>query len=285
MNKLTIIRRAVLALGIGAAMALTTGLATADTAWPNKPVRIIVNLAAGGGTDMIGRTLATSLSKVLGQPVVVENRVGAGGNVGADYVAKAAPDGYTYLLTAPAPIIQAMVVYKDLPYNPQTDLRFVSDVATPRVTCAVNASKVPAKTVSELIAWAKDNPGKLSAGAWGVGTQSMVVPTFLDKTYGTQGIVVGYKGESQAINDLLGGQINMVCATVSALKPHVTSGAVRPIATIGDTRAMALPDMGARLAALSLADPGLVGEAATAFVRHEAARWAAVVRASGATMD
>lgn len=231
-------------LAVGAGLALTLGIppAKADTNWPSKPVRIIVNLAAGGGTDMIGRQLAVSLSKVIGQPVVVENRVGAGGNIGADYVAKSAPDGYTFLLTAPAPIAQAMAVYKELPYNPQTDLRLVSDVALPRVVCAVSP-KIPARNAHELIAWAKAHPGKLSAGSWGVGTQSMVVPAFFDKAYGTQIINVGYKGESQAINDLLGGQIGMVCGTVSALKPHIANGALRAIATIGETRSSNLPDV------------------------------------------
>lgn len=235
-------RKHCLALGMGLGLVLGAAPTLAQPSWPNKPVRIIVNLAAGGGTDIIGRQLAASLGKALGQPVVVDNKVGAGGNIGADYVAKAAPDGYTLLLTAPAPIAQAMAVYKDLPYNPQTDLRMVSDVALPRVVCAVNP-KLPARNAGELVGWAKANPGKLTTGSWGLGTQSQVVPAFLDKAYGTQTLNAGYKGESQAINDLLGGQVMMVCGTASVLKPHITSGALRAIATIGETRSSVLPDV------------------------------------------
>lgn len=223
-------------------VALSAGTAAADPAWPSKPLRIIVPLAAGGGNDVIARQLAVPLSKALGQPVVVENKVGAGGNIGTDYVAKAAPDGYTLLLTAPAPIAQAMALYKKLPYNPQTDLTLVSDVSVPRVVCAVHPS-VPVRNPGELFAWAKAHPGKLSIGSWGAGTQSQVVQVFFDKTYGTETINVGYKGESQAINDLVGGQIKMICATVSALKPHIVAGALRPIATIGPNRSAGLPDV------------------------------------------
>jgi tripartite-type tricarboxylate transporter receptor subunit TctC len=236
-------RRHGLCLALGSlGLALGAAPAMAQSSWPGKPVRIIVNFAAGGATDILGRQLAVALSKALGQPVIVENKVGAGGTIGANLVAKAEPDGYTLLLTVPAPIAQAMVLYKELPYNPQTDLRMISDVAMPRVVCAVNPT-VPALNAGELVAWAKANPGKLSTGSWGAGSQAQVIPAFLDKAYGTQTIHVAYRGESHAVTDLLGGQIMMLCGTASSLKPHIASGALRAIATVGATRSTALPNV------------------------------------------
>lgn len=235
-------RRAVLALYAGSALAIAAAPAAAQSGWPTKPVRIIVPLAPGGGNDVIGRHLAEALAKKLGQPVIVENKVGAGGNLGTDFVAKSSPDGYTLLLTAPAPIAQATVLYKKLPYDPQADLTMISDVASPRIVCVVNPD-VPAKNATELVAWAKANPGKLKIGSWGAGTQPHVIQVFLDKTFSIETLNVPYKGEALVINDLLGGQVNMTCATVTALKPHIQSDKLRAIATIGPTRAAGLPNV------------------------------------------
>lgn len=219
----------------------THGVAATEP-YPQRPIRIIVNLAAGGGTDVIARQIAVPLSAALGQPVVVENKLGAGGNIGADYVAKSQPDGYTFLMTAPAPIAQAMVLYKKLPYNPQTDLRLVSDIAIPRQVCTVNP-KIPVHTPAELIAWAKANPGKLTIGSWGVGTVAQAVQVAIDRAYGTQSVSVQYKGESGAVSDLLGGQIAMSCATTAAIMPHLEAGSLRAIAVIGAKRSAVLPNV------------------------------------------
>jgi len=243
MHTITIRRRGSFwALAASLAATISIAEAGAQSAWPSKPIRIIVPLAAGGGNDVIGRHLAKALAQKLEQPVLVENKVGAGGNIGTDYVAKSLPDGYTLLLTAPAPIAQAVALYRSLPYNPQTDLVLVSDVAMPRVVCAVNPA-LPAKTVDELLSWAKAHPGKLSMGTWGLGTQPQVVQAFFDKTFGTRTLSVPYKGEAQVITDLMGGQIGMTCATASALKPHIVAGKLRAIATIGPTRSAALPSI------------------------------------------
>lgn len=238
----TTTRRLAFVLCAGSVLVLASTTAQAQADWPLKPVRIVVPLAAGGGNDIIGRHLAEALTKKLGQPVIVENKVGAGGNIGTDYVAKSPPDGYTLLLTATAPIAQATVLYKKLPYDPQADLTMVSDVATPRIVCAVNPD-VPARNATELVAWAKANPGKLKVGSWGPGTQPHVVQVFLDKTFNISTLNVPYRGEALVVNDLLGGQVNMTCATVTALRPHIQSAKLRAIAVIGSTRAASLPEV------------------------------------------
>src|SRR5690349_15231599 len=145
--------------GLGRALSLSAGLAlaaggaasAAEPPFPSKPVRIIVQYQAGGSTDILARLLAEGLSKRLGQPVVVENRSGAGGIIGTDYVAKSPPDGYTLLLTVPGPVTANLVLYSKLPYDPRTDLRMVSDIATTRTVLAVHPS-VPATDFKSLIA-------------------------------------------------------------------------------------------------------------------------------------
>lgn len=233
-------RRALLALGAGLACGWVATTAAAQAAWPSKTIRIVVPFPAGGGADVLARQFAEALGKKLGQMVIVENKAGVGGNLGTDAVAKSAPDGYTLLLTPPAPIAQAVALYKKLPYNPQTDLMLVSDIAQPRVVCAVNP-QVPAKTAAELVAWAKANPGKMTIGSWGGGSLPHLVQELFDKELGTQTLHVPYKGEAPLVTDLIGGQISMTCATATALKPHIAAGKLRAIATIGPTRAAALP--------------------------------------------
>lgn len=229
-------------LSAGLLAALFSSALSAQAAWPTKPVRIVAPLAAGGGGDALARHLAEALGRKLGQPVIVENKVGVGGNLGTDAVAKSAPDGHTLLLTGPAPIAQAMALYKKLPYNPQTDLTLVSDIAQPRVVCAVNPA-VPVKTIGEVLAWGKAHPGKLTFGTWGVGTQPQMVQALFDRNYGAQTINVPYKGEAPVIVNLLGGQLAMGCANASSVKPHVASGKLRAIATLGPTRAAAMPEV------------------------------------------
>lgn len=225
-----------------ATMALACGATAAQDAYPSRMIRIVVPFPAGGGTDNLARPLAEGLAKRLGQTVIIENKAGAGGNLGTDFVAKSPPDGYTLLLTPPAPIMQAIALYKKLPYNPQTDFRLVSDIAQSRAVCAVGAS-LPVKSFKELIDYAKANPGKLTMGSWGAGTQPHQVQVYMDKTYGTQTLHVPYKGEAQMLNDLIGGQIAMTCGSVTAIKQHVATGKLRVIGAIGPNRAAGMPDV------------------------------------------
>ncbi|HMS78734.1 MAG TPA: tripartite tricarboxylate transporter substrate binding protein [Burkholderiaceae bacterium] len=234
-------RRWTAALAVLAA-ALAVPTASAQSAWPNRTIRMVVPFPPGGGADVLARTLSEALSKRLGQPIIVENRPGVGGNLGTDAVAKAAPDGYTLLMTPPAPIAQAVALYRKLPYDPRTDLVMISDVAQARLACAVNP-QVPASTFPELLAWAKANPGKLTIGSWGPGTHPHMVQAMLDRTFGTQTVHVPYKGEAPMVSDLIGGQIAMSCSAVTTLKPHLEAGRLRALATIGPNRAALLPDL------------------------------------------
>ena len=144
--------------------------------------------------------------------------------------------------TPPAPIAQALALYGKLPYDPQTDFVHIGDLAQPRVVCVVNAS-LPVKDFGELVAYAKANPGKLTVGSWGNGSQPHIVQSFMDLNFGTQTLHVPYKGEALLLTDLIGGQIATTCASVTALKPHLASGKLRALATIGPSRAAGLPDV------------------------------------------
>ncbi|MGN5477092.1 Bug family tripartite tricarboxylate transporter substrate binding protein [Cupriavidus basilensis] len=214
----------------------------AADAYPSKPIRMVVPYPPGGLTDTLARTVADGLSRRLGQPVVIENRAGAGGGIGTDFVAKSAPDGYTLLMTIPGPITANIALYKRLPYDPRTDLRPISDVAVARTVMAVNAS-VPVKTVAELIAYAKKQPGKLVMGSWGPGTQPHTIQAYLAKAYGIDMLHVPYRGEGPMITDLLGGQVNLTVGSITALKQHIADGRLRALAVVGPTRAHALPDV------------------------------------------
>ncbi|CAN7496013.1 Bug family tripartite tricarboxylate transporter substrate binding protein [Variovorax paradoxus] len=232
------------ALSLGAGLALAAGGAAsaAEPPFPSKPVRIIVQYQAGGSTDILARLLAEGLSKRLGQPVVVENRSGAGGIIGTDYVAKSPPDGYTLLLTVPGPVTANLVLYSKLPYDPRTDLRMVSDIATTRTVLAVHPS-VPATDFKSLIATVKAAPGKYSMGSWGPGTQPHQVQVYMDKAYGLQTMHVPYKGESPMAIDLIGGVIQMTVGSITTLQPYIKAGKLRPLAVAGTRRARALPEV------------------------------------------
>ncbi|WP_447778802.1 Bug family tripartite tricarboxylate transporter substrate binding protein [Variovorax boronicumulans] len=232
------------ALGLSAALALAAGMAAAATEapFPSKPVRIIVQYQAGGSTDILARLVAEGLSKRLGQPVVVENRSGAGGIIGTDSVAKSPPDGYTLLLTVPGPVTANLVLYSKLPYDPRTDLRMVSDIATTRTVLAVHPS-VQATDFKSLIATVKATPGKYSMGSWGPGTQPHQVQVYMDKAYGLQTMHVPYKGESPMAIDLIGGVIQMTVGSITTLQPYIKAGKLRPLAVAGTRRARALPDV------------------------------------------
>ncbi len=225
-----------------AALSLIPLAAFAQGDYPNKPVRLVVPYPAGGLTDTLARQVADGLSKRLGQPVVVENKSGAGGIIGTDFVAKSAPDGYTLLMTIPGPITSNLALYKKLPYDPRTDLRPISDVAMARTVLAVN-SAVPVKTVNELITYAKKEPGKLRMGSWGPGTQPHTIQAYMDKTYGVDILHVPYRGEGPMVTDLLAGQVNVTIGSVTTLRQHIAAGKLRPLAVAGTTRAKALPDV------------------------------------------
>ncbi len=210
--------------------------------FPSKPLRIVVQYQAGGSSDILARLVAEGLSKRLGQPVVVENRSGAGGIIGTDYVAKSAPDGHTLLLTVPGPVTANIVLYGKLPYDPRTDLRMVSDIATTRTVLAVHPS-VPAKDVAGLIAVLKAAPGKYAMGSWGPGTQPHQIQVYMDRAYGLRTLHVPYKGESPMAIDLIGGVIQRTVGSIATLPPDIAAGKLRALAVAGPRRAKALPEV------------------------------------------
>lgn len=236
-------RRPLLAALAALAFALGAGLpAQAQQGWPNKPIRLVIPLAAGGSADVLARRVAELLGARLGQPVIIDNKPGAGGNLGTDFVAKSAPDGYTLLMTPPVPITQALALYKSLPYDPRTDFTFVADLAQARVFCATHPD-LPVKSFKELLDYARAQPGKVSIGSWGNGSQPHMIQAYLDLTYGTRTIHVPYKGEAPMIGDLIGGQISLTCGSVTSLKPYLQAGKVRAMATLGPSRAAGLPEV------------------------------------------
>ena len=224
-----------------AACALPSAPAHAQ-AWPVKPVTIVVPFAAGGTTDVLARALGEKLGTALGQPVIVENRGGAGATIGADYVAKAPADGYTLLMGAVHHTI-ATSVYKKLPYDFQKDLAPVTVVAMVPNVLVVNAAQTPAKNVAELVALAKAAPEKLAYGSNGNGTAQHLIGTQFQASTGTTLLHVPYKGSGPLTTDLLGGQVAMSFDTITPVLQHIKSGKLRALAVTTARRSSVLPDV------------------------------------------
>jgi tripartite-type tricarboxylate transporter receptor subunit TctC len=224
------------AIGIG-----TASLALGQP-WPAKPISLVVPFPSGGTTDILARALGDQLSKNLGQPVIVENRPGAGATVGADYVAKAKPDGYTLLMGAVHHTI-ATSVYKKLPYSFQKDLTPVSTLAMVPNVLVINSAKTPAKNVDELVALAKKASPELSYGLNGNGTAQHLIGTQFQAATGTQLLHVPYKGSGPLTTDLLGGQVTMSFDTLTTVLPHIKGGKLKALAVTTAKRSTALPDV------------------------------------------
>ncbi len=228
-------------LALAAAMLVVPAGGALAQAYPSKPITLIVPFPAGGTTDALARTIGQKLSQAWGQPVVVDNRGGAGATIGANMVAKAAPDGYTLLMGAVHHTI-APSVYKKLPYNFQKDLAPVTIVAVVPNVLVVNPS-VPAKSVKELIDYAKANPGKLTYGSNGNGTAQHLIGTQFNLMAGTDIGHVPYKGSGPLTTDLLGGQVSMSFDTVTPVLPYIKTGKLKPLAVATAKRSTALPDV------------------------------------------
>ena len=218
-----------------------SGLAAAQ-AWPSRPVKMVVPFAAGGATDVVARLLAQKLQEAWKQSVVVENRAGAGGNIGGDAVAKAPGDGYTLLMASGAIVIAGPHMYKSLPYDPERDLVPITNVATGPQVIAVGPG-VPVKDLRELIAYAKANPKAVNYGSAGVGAQTHLAAENFAHAAGIELTHVPYKGESAALTDLMGGQIQLVTANLSAALPFVKEGKIRALAVTSRERNPAIPDV------------------------------------------
>jgi tripartite-type tricarboxylate transporter receptor subunit TctC len=204
-------------------------------AWPAKPLKLVVPFTAGGSTDTVARIVAEKLSTRLGQPVIVENRAGAGGAIGSDFVAKSPADGYTMLVGTSSTMAIAPYVYSKLPYEPTRDLAPVSLLGTADIMIVVNA-QVPVRSVKELLDYAKANPGKLTFASGGNGSISHLLGEYFKSMAQVDLLHVPYKGDAQMVTDLIGGQVNMAFGTAVAFLPHVKSGKVVSIAVTNPKR-------------------------------------------------
>lgn len=212
----------------------------AQDAYPSRPVRLILPFPPGGPTDILGRLIAEKLSANLGQPVVTENRGGAGGNVGAEAAARSAPDGYTIVLVAPSLAISP-TLYSKLNYDPARDFAPVSLVATvPNVL--VTQPSLPG-TLSDFIAHARQRPGALNFGSGGAGTSNHLAGELFNLVTGTKLVHIPYKGVNLAMQDVLAGSIHFVVIGVPAAAPHIRSGKLRALAVVSRDRLPALPDV------------------------------------------
>lgn len=240
------------------AAALLLPAAAAAQGYPTKPIRFIAPFAAGGALDTLTRTIATRMQDAWGQPVVVENRTGAGGNIGADLVAKAAPDGYTLVMGTIATHAINVSLYDRMPYDAVKDFAPVTLAARINNSLSLNPA-VPAKNVAELIAYAKANPGKLTFGSAGSGTSQHLAGELFKTMAGVDMQHVPYKGGALAMVDLLGGQISMTFGDIPTALPHIRSGKLRSIAVTGATRSPLLPEVP------TIAEQGLPGFDVTAW--------------------
>jgi len=225
------------------ALAAASGAAHSQDAYPSKPIRIIVPYTAGGGVDTIARLIGDKMGKSLGQTVIVDNKPGASGMIGATAVAKAPPDGYTLLLSAAGEIAVNPSLYKGkMQYDAQKDLAPISAVVRIPNVLVVNPD-VPAKTTAELVAYAKANPGKLSYSSSGVGNPQHLNGELFNAMAGVQTSHVPYKGAAQQLTDVTAKHVSMTFTSVAAALPFIKNGQIRPIAVTSAKRVPSLPDV------------------------------------------
>ncbi|MCM5569730.1 tripartite tricarboxylate transporter substrate binding protein [Burkholderiaceae bacterium FT117] len=240
MNKFAPVAMAA-ALAVSAAAAILPQDARAQT-YPDKSIRMIVPYAPGGATDIIGRATAEELSKTLGQSVVVDNRPGAGANLGSEMAARSAPDGYTLLVSASSLHGITPFLYTKLNYDPNKDLVPVIALASFANVLVVNP-KVKANSVKELIELAKANPGKLTCASSGSGSSIHMSCEMFKHMLGLDITHVPYKGSAPAVTDLIGGQVDLMFDNIPSAITHIRAGKLRALATTGAKRAAALPDL------------------------------------------
>lgn len=320
----------IVALCAASALALVNPLAALAQAYPSKPVTIIVPWPPGGPSDIAARPMAKDLGEELKQSFIIDNRGGAGGNIGTAMVTKAAPDGYTLLITSSAPIVINPSLYKQMPFDPSKDLAPITNLLRVPLVLAVNPS-VPANNLKELIAYVNAQKGKIQYASSGNGTPQHLTGELFKSTAKLDMVHVPYKGSAPAITDLIGGHVPIMFDSTIAILPQIKAGKVKPIAITSAKRSTVLPDVPtfaeagmpgfesyawygffapaktppdvvAKLNAAALkvmkgpdwqkvlAETGSenVGESPeqfTAFTKAEAAKWAKVVKESGATID
>ena len=234
-------RRGFMASLAGAGALTASGRAFAET-WPSRPVTIVVPFPAGASTDVVARLLAEKLRSELGQGFVVENKTGAGGNIAATGVVRAAADGYTLLFSSSGPLATNKLLYKKLTFDPLADFAPVALLGDVQGIVAVHPS-LPVKSFAELVAYGKANPGKLTFGSPGFGLMGHVTGELIQRKAGFQMTHVPYRGSAPLSTDLLAGTVNVAIDFIPAYIPHVKSGAIRALAVTSDQRAPQLPDV------------------------------------------
>jgi tripartite-type tricarboxylate transporter receptor subunit TctC len=262
-------RRLVLALAL-AACAVGSESAAQTSRFPDRSIKMIVGFSAGGGTDVIARILAQKLSEALGQSVVVENRTGASGLIAGEAVAKSAPDGYTLMMGSQTTFAVAPTLYRKSALDPAKDFAGVAMAGISPLVLVVHPS-VPAHSVKDVIAMAKAAPGAINFGSGGLGTTPHMVAELFSSLAGIKMAHVAYRGEAPAINDLLGGQIPLMFANLSAVMGNVKAGGLRALAVTSARRTAAAPEI-----------PTV---AETALSDFEAATWFAIVAPVGTPRD
>lgn len=228
-----------------AALGLLVAAAVASTAcaqdWPAKPVRVVVAFTAGGTTDILARSVGQQLSEKLKQSFVIDNRPGAGGNLGTEIVVRAPADGYTLIVNSVGPIAVNPTLYPKLPYNPLTELLPIVQIADVPNVLVVNPS-LPVKNFDEFIAYARANPGKLNYASTGIGTSAHLSGFILGKRAEITATHVPYKG-ADALRDLLAGRVQFMFATIPSVMAHINSGGLRALAVTSTRRSRSLPDV------------------------------------------
>jgi tripartite-type tricarboxylate transporter receptor subunit TctC len=230
------------ALAVALFAASSCALMAAPGDWPTRPVTLVVPFTPGGTTDVVARLVGQKLGELWGQPVVIDNRAGAGGNVGAALVAKAAPDGYTLLMTSGSIFTVNPHLYKKMPFDVHKDFALITNVADGPMVVVVPASS-EAKTLKDLIAKAKAQPGAINFGSAGVGSQVHMAAENFAAAAGIDIVHVPYKGESLAYNDLMAGQVQLVVGNIGAVSSLVGGGRIRALAVTGRQRSNMMPDV------------------------------------------
>ena len=235
-------RRTLLSWNLTLALSLAAGgAALAQDRYPSKPVTLIVPQAAGGANDAIARVIAQKLTEQTGQSFIVDNRTGAGGNVGTVAAARAKPDGYTLMLTADSAMVINPSLYKSTGFDPIKDFEPVGTVATAGYVLAANPA-FPAKNVAELIALAKQQPGKINIGSAGNGTLNHLIGEMLGKAAGIDLVHIPYKGSSAAVTDLVAGQVQVSVQSLPSSIAFIRSGKIKVLGVVNTKRLPALPD-------------------------------------------
>lgn len=210
--------------------------------YPNRTITLVVPAPPGGATDVLARVMADEMGKRLKRTVIVDNKPGASGMLGAGTVARAAPDGYTLLLTHSTPIYYTQHIFSKMAYDSGRDFAFITEVGAANLVLAVNKN-VPVHSVKEFISWAQKNKGKVNYGSFGIGSTSHLLAAYLSDTHQLDMSHIAYKGEALMTQDIISGQIPVGIGTPGTMGPHLANGSLRALAIMGNQRQLALPDV------------------------------------------